>query len=197
MSLFLASGSPRRAQLCAQIGLSPQILADFAVDETPNPQELPRRYAERMALSKATAANEILDGGAVGDVLIAADTVVALGRRILPNTQDPECARVYLQQLSGRRHRVWGGLTVWYRLESGWQKRIRVSETRLKFARLSTPEISEYIASAEWMGCAGGYAIQGRAARFVAHIQGSYANVVGLDVTHLWCLLPKETRRDA
>lgn len=190
MTIYLASQSPRRVELCAQIGLEVSVLATEGVDETPHRGELPRLYAARMAKVKAECAVARLSEPKSGDVIIAADTVLASGRRILPKTEDVAVAKGYLQHLSGRNVRVWGGLAVWCFTHDGWQERYRLSETRLRLTRLSKPEIADYLASDEWRGCAGGIAIQGTAARFIDRLQGSYSNVVGLDVATLWCILP-------
>lgn len=145
------------------------------IDETPLKHELPRALALRLAIAKMEAAGADLPGS----VILAADTVVACGRRILPKTETADEARACLALLSGRRHRVYGGIAV--RAPDGrtWS---RLVMTQVRFARLSDAEIEAYVASGEWQGKAGGYAIQGLAAAFVAHINGSYTNIVGLCV---------------
>ncbi len=171
--LVLASASPRRLDLLAQIGLVPDTVEPARVDETPRPGEAPRALALRLACAKARAA-ALRHGGAF---VIGADTVVACGRRLLPKAEDEAAARGALALLSGRRHRVVGGLCVL--APDGRAVRRRV-ETLVSFKRLHRREIDAYIASGEWRGKAGAYAIQGRAAVFVKRINGSYSNVVGL-----------------
>jgi septum formation protein len=171
--LVLASASPRRRNLLAQVALSPDIVDPAAIDETPLPQELPAPHALRLAIAKA----EAVAPRHAGAFILAADTVVACGRRILPKANDETQARACLALLSGRRHRVQGGIAV--ALPAGRIVARRV-ETAVIFKRLSAQEIEEYIAAGEWRGKAGGYAIQGLAARFVREIIGSYSNVVGL-----------------
>jgi len=172
MPLVLASASPRRRALLAQIGIVPDHIEAADIDETAQPGELPRAYAERLAPRKgeAVAANH------PHALILSADTVVACGRRILPKAEDRESAARCLALLSGRRHRVYGGLAL--RLPDG-VLRTRCVE-RVAFKRLSAQEIEGYLESGEWLGKAGGYAIQGRAAMFVRQISGSYSNVVGL-----------------
>jgi septum formation protein len=171
--LVLASASPRRIDLLAQIALSPDIIDPAEIDETPLAGELPARHALRLAEAKAhTVAGRHPDA-----FVLAADTVVACGRRILPKALDRESARRALLLLSGRRHRVHGGIAL--ALPEGRVVSRRV-ETAVVFKRLDAAEIEGYLASGEWQGKAGGYAIQGLAARFVRGITGSYSNVVGL-----------------
>jgi septum formation protein len=173
--LVLASASPRRRDLLRQIGLQADRVRPAELDETPLPGELPRPYAQRLARAKAQAVAEAEPGAYV----VAADTVVALGRRILPKAEDEATARACLEKLSGRRHTVLGGLAV--RGPDGrWAERVSVTAVSVK--RLSQEEIAAYLDSGEWHGKAGGYAIQGRAAAFVPWIGGSYSNVVGLDL---------------
>ncbi|MEB3415608.1 Maf family nucleotide pyrophosphatase [Alteriqipengyuania sp. WL0013] len=169
--LILASASPRRLDLLAQIGVVPDAVRPADIDETPQHAELPRDYALRMAREKALAA---ADDGAL---VLAGDTVVAAGRRILPKTEDEAEARRCLALLSGRRHRVLSAIAL--RAPDG-TLRHKLSETAVRFKRLSDAEIDGYIASGEWRGKAGGYAIQGRAAGLIDWIQGSYSGVVGL-----------------
>jgi septum formation protein len=179
--LVLASASPRRHDLLAQIGIRPDAIAPAEVDETPLPRELPRPYALRLARAKAEAA-------AAGDpdaFVLAADTVVAAGRRILGKPRDAEEAERFLRLLSGRRHRVITAVA----LARGGSTRVRAVETAVRFKRLSDAEIRGYLSSGEWQGKAGGYAIQGRAAAFVPWIGGSYSNVVGLPLTETLGLL--------
>jgi septum formation protein len=169
----LASASPRRLALLKQIGVVPHDTAPSHINETPKRGELPYDYALRMAHEKAEAARVTHPQA----VVLAADTVVAVGRRILPKTETAAEARACLTLLSGRRHRVFTAVSVWHP-----DKKIRsvCVETTVKFARLSDAALEEYIATGEWRGVAGGYAIQGCAAMFVAWLQGSYSAVVGL-----------------
>ncbi len=171
--LVLASGSPRRLELLKQIGLVPAAVDPAGIDETPRRGELPLALAKRLAMEKARAVAKRHEGAFV----LAADTVVACGRRALPKPEDETTAAKCLDLLSGRRHRVLGGIaavapdgrTVW-----------RVIDTAVTFKRLTEAELRAYLKSGEWRGKAGGYAIQGRAARFVRALNGSYSNVVGL-----------------
>ena len=167
----LASASPRRRDLLAQIGFTPDAILPTDIDETPHAKELPRAYALRLAEEKA-AASEQRDA-----VVLAADTVVAAGRRILPKAETEADARVCLALLSGRGHRVYTAIAT--RTPDN-EMRTRLSEARVTFKRLSDEEVEAYIASGEWRGKAGGYAIQGRAGRFVTQIVGSYSAIVGL-----------------
>ena len=170
--LVLASASPRRLDLLRQIGLEPDAIDPADTDETPAPAEAPRRYALRMAMAKLAVVAPRHPGATV----LAADSVVALGRRILPKADTEADARRCLALLSGRRHRVLGGIAV----GSAGKVRTRLVETVVRFKRLEPSEVEGYIRSGEWQGKAGGYAIQGRAAAFVAFLSGSYSNVVGL-----------------
>ena len=169
--LVLASASPRRLDLLRQIGFEPDRVISPDVDETPLRQETPRALALRLAVSKAEAAR-------TGDaVILAADTVVACGRRILPKAEDEAQARACLALLSGRTHQV---ITAVAAASPGAPARVRVVLTRVRFARLTPADIDAYIVSDEWRGKAGGYAIQGRAGRFAIDLNGSYSAVVGL-----------------
>ncbi|HZH27661.1 MAG TPA: nucleoside triphosphate pyrophosphatase [Azospirillaceae bacterium] len=181
-ALVLASASPRRLELLRQIGLTPAAVDPADVDETPHPRELPPAYAARCARDKA----QVVAARHPGAVVLACDTVVACGRRILPKAQDERSARECLTLLSGRRHRVHGGLCV-----VGPDGRVleRTVLTMVAFKRFSAADIDRYIASGEWDGKAGGYAIQGRAAAFVRSIGGSYSNVVGLPLFETAALL--------
>ena len=170
--LVLASASPRRLDLLRQIGLEPAAIDPADTDETPAPAEAPRVYALRMAMAKLAVVAPRHPGATV----LAADSVVALGRRILPKADTEADARRCLALLSGRRHRVLGGVAV----GSAGKVRTRLVETVVRFKRLEPSEVEGYIRSGEWQGKAGGYAIQGRAAAFVAFLSGSYSNVVGL-----------------
>lgn len=173
--LILASASPRRLQLLAQIGIVPDAVVPADLDETPLPAELPRLHAVRLAAAKA-AAVALLRPDAI---ILAADTVVACGRRILPKAETEADVRMCLELLSGRRHRVYGGICA--RAPDGriWE---RVVMTAVTLKRLSRDEIEAYIQSGEGIGKAGGYGIQGRAAAMVSAINGSYPNIVGLCV---------------
>ncbi len=184
LRLVLASASPRRAALLAQIGVAPSRVAPAEIDETPLPGELPRPFAERLAHEKAAKA---LESAAPDELILAADTVVAMGRRILDKPQDEAEARRHLERLSGRRHRVITAVQA-LRAADG-QSWTRVVESVIRFKRLSESEIAAYVASGEWRGKAGGYAIQGRAGAFVPWLNGSYSAVVGLPLTETANLL--------
>ncbi len=171
--LVLASASPRRRDLLAQIGIVPDVVDPADVDETPTAGELPRLHAARLAKAKAQA----VSARHAGAVVIGADTVVACGRRILPKPVDADEARRCLVRLSGRRHRVYGGVSV---VAPDGSVRDRLVQTAVIFNRLEERDITHYLDSGEWEGKAGGYAIQGLAAAFVRSINGSYSNVVGL-----------------
>jgi len=179
-TLVLASASPRRRELLARLGLTPAAINPADIDETPHKGELPRDYAKRMAREKAQAA-------ASGDGhVLAGDTVVAAGRRILPKAEDEATARKCLELLSGRRHRVLSAIAL--RAPDG-AIRERLSETVVMFKRLSSAEIDAYLASGEWDGKAGGYAIQGIAEGLISRIQGSHSGVVGLPLYETRTLL--------
>jgi septum formation protein len=168
--------------LLRQAGVAPDAVVPAELDEAPRPRELPVDYARRMAREKAAAvAPEHTDS-----FLLAADTVVALGRRILPKAGDAATARDCLRRLSGRRHRVLGAVVV---VAPGGRRAERLVATTVSFKRLTAAEIAAYVASEEWRGKAGGYAIQGRAAAFIPRINGSYPNVVGLPLVEALALL--------
>lgn len=169
--LVLASASPRRLELLRRIGVNPDEVRPADVDEAEIPGETPRQLAERLARTKASALN------AGNSIVLGSDTVVAVGRRILPKTESKESARDCLQLLSGRGHRVWTGVAI---LGPNEKLASRVVETRVSFKRLSPAEIDAYIASGEWRGKAGGYGIQGMAEAFVMRLVGSYSGVMGL-----------------
>ncbi len=171
--LVLASASPRRLDLLRQIGLEPDRIDPADIDETPRPDELPPAYAMRLAEEKARAVMPRHPGAYV----LAADTVVACGRRILPKASDRETARSCLELLSGRRHRVHGGIAL---VGPGDRLTLRRVDSQVAFKRLSEAEIAAYLCCEEWLGKAGGYAIQGRAAALIRWVRGSYSNVVGL-----------------
>ncbi|SDG91787.1 Maf-like protein [Pelagibacterium luteolum] len=189
--LILASSSPRRLALLNQIGIDPDHLIPAHVDETPERAELPRRLAQRLAHAKATEVRKkARQAGVGGDaIVLAADTVVAVGRRILPKAETMDEAASCLRLLSGRSHRVFTGLCV---LSKSGQVRERLVDTRIRFKRLSNKEIEAYLASGEWNGKAGGYAIQGIAGSFVVKMSGSYNAVVGLPLLETVGLLLAE-----
>jgi septum formation protein len=178
--LVLASASPRRLDLLARIGIIPDAVIPAKVDETPHPHELAIAHAVRVAAAKATAVAES------GSVTLAADTVVAVGRRILPKAEHEEQARAALDLLSGRRHRVHSAVTV---VDAQGRARHRLSTTIVTFKRLATQELDAYLDSGEWQGKAGGYAIQGRAEALIRFISGSWSGVVGLPLFETRALL--------
>ena len=178
--LVLASASPRRLELLARIGVVPDEVAPAAIDETPRRGELPAFYAARMAAEKAAAVARS------GSLVLAADTVVAAGRRILPKAEDEATARTALALLSGRRHRVLSAVTL---IDGEGKTRHRLCTTVVTFKRLSNEELGAYLASGEWRGKAGGYAIQGRAEALVKAIAGSHSGVVGLPLYETRTLL--------
>jgi septum formation protein len=172
-TLVLASASPRRLELLRQIGIEPDAVDPAEIDETPLPRELPPAHVLRLARAKA----EVVRPRHAGAFVLAADTVVACGRRILPKAEDEAVARQCLQLLSGRRHRVYGGVAL---MTPDGTIAVRRVVSHVSFKRLSEQEIAAYLAGNEWHGKAGGYAVQGRAAAFVSWLSGSYSNVVGL-----------------
>ena len=182
MRLVLASASPRRLDLLARIGVVPDAVVPAEIDETPRKGELPPAYAARMAAEKAAAVHAAEPEALV----LAADTVVAAGRRILPKTEEEEEARATLTLLSGRRHRVYTAVTA---IGADGTARHRLSLTMVAFKRLSDHELCAYLASGEWRGKAGGYAIQGRAEGLIRQISGSYSGVVGLPLYETRALL--------
>ena len=167
-ALVLASSSPRRLSLLAQIGVAPSEVFSPEIDETPLDGERPRDCALRLAHAKARQVS--------GALVLGADTVVAAGHRILPRADDEATARRCLALLSGRRHRVFTGVV----LIAGGRARERIGESVVGFGRLTVPQIDAYLAGGEWQGKAGGYAVQGTAASFVRFVSGSYSNIVGL-----------------
>ncbi|HEU5046733.1 MAG TPA: Maf family protein [Rickettsiales bacterium] len=179
--LILASASPRRLELLAQIGIKPAGVSPADIDETPLKGELPICYAKRVALEKAS----LIAARMPGHTVLAADTVVFCGRRILPKAEDEATARRCLTLLSGRRHRV---VTAVAMLQDKVLRQKHV-ETHVRFKRLSAGEIDHYIANGEWHGKAGGYAIQGLAGAFIPFINGSYSNVVGLPLCEVKAML--------
>jgi septum formation protein len=189
--LVLASASPRRLALLAQAGLEPDALRPASVDETPRRGEMPRTLVGRLARAKAEAARDQLanDREVADAYVLAADTVVAVGRRILIKPKLVEEAVASLELLSGRAHRVLSGICL---ITPDDHVRLKIVETRVRFKRLSQSEIEAYIASREWRGKAGGYAIQGLAGCFVQKIVGSYTSVVGLPLTEVVSMLMGE-----
>jgi septum formation protein len=179
-SLILASASPRRRELLARLGIEPVRVIHADIDETPRKAELPRDYSRRMAREKALAA---ADSAAH---VLAGDTVVAVGRRILPKAEDEATARACLELLSGRRHRVLSAIAL---VAPDGTLRERQSETQVRFKPLSATEIAAYLAGGEWHGKAGGYAIQGSAEGLVAWLSGSHSGVVGLPLFETRALL--------
>ncbi|MCF1504677.1 MULTISPECIES: Maf-like protein [Afifella] len=189
--LVLASGSPRRLALLDQIGIIPDRLLPAGIEETPERKELPRSMARRLARTKAEVAARAArrDPALEGAYVLAADTVVAVGRRILPKPEVTDEAAACLRLLSGRAHRVYTAICL---LTPKGATRQKLVESRVRFKRLSRSEIEIYLASGEWQGKAGGYAIQGRAGAFVVKLIGSYSNVVGLPLFETMNLLAGE-----
>lgn len=179
---MLASASPRRIDLLAQIGFVPDEILPADIDETPGKTELPRDHALRLACEKAAAVAALRPGC----VILAGDTVVACGRRILPKAETESQARDCLALLSGRRHRVFTGLCV---VDAAGTARSRLSQSVVRFKPLDPAEIAAYLASGEWHGKAGGYAIQGRAAAFIPWISGAQAAIIGLPLVETEALL--------
>ena len=186
--LVLASGSPRRLALLNQAGIEPDSLQPTEIDEIPVKGELPRALANRLAREKAQVAlaSIRIDEELRGSYIIAADTVVAVGRRVMPKADMLEDAAACLRMLSGRNHRVYTGICLVTPKEAFRQ---RLVETRVRFKRLSNEDLEGYLASGEWRGKAGGYAIQGLAGTFVVKMVGSYTNVVGLPLYETMSLL--------
>lgn len=182
--LILASASPRRLDLLAQVGVCPDAVVPADIDETRERDESPRALAARLARAKAEAVAARPEHA--DDFVLAADTVVAMGQRILEKPADAAEAKRFLDMLSGRRHRVIGGICL---VSPGGRVAARTVVTQVRFKRLTADEIAAYVDSGEWQGKAGGYAIQGLAGAFVPSINGSYANVVGLALTETVALL--------
>ena len=180
LRLVLGSGSPRRKELLAQIGIIPDEIRAPDIDEAPRPGELPRSYCMRIALEKVQALEAATD-----EVVLCADTTVALGRRILGKPADVAEAAAFLDLLSGRRHRVITSVAV-QRRDRTWQRTV-VSKVRMK--RLSKAELDHYLQTSDWQGKAGAYAIQGPAAAFIPWISGSFSAIVGLPVAEAAQLL--------
>jgi septum formation protein len=181
MNLVLASTSPRRLELLARIGIVPARLAAPDIDETPLKAEAPRAYVARLAENKALAVERAPD-----EIVLAGDTTVAVGRRILEKPVDEADLRRMLGLMSGRRHHVYSGVCV---VGADSKVRVRVADTIVAFKALSPAEIDWYVASGEGMGKAGGYAIQGKAEAFVRYLAGSHSNVVGLPIFETRALL--------
>ncbi|GAB5347912.1 Maf family protein [Alteriqipengyuania sp. 357] len=181
LTLVLASSSPRRRDLLAQIGVTPDDIRSPDIDETPRKGELARPYAERMASEKALAVPR-----QQGEVILAGDTTVALGRRILPQATDEADVARFLRLLSGRRHRVHSAISV---IDANSRQRTRCVTSQVRFKSLSREEIAAYAASGEGIGKAGGYAIQGRAAGLIDFLSGSHSGVVGLPLFETRALL--------
>lgn len=177
-SLILASASPRRLQLLAQIGVTPDAIVPADIDETPYDGELPKNYVVRMAQEKAFAIAAVHPEA----LILAADTVVACGKRILPKAESEAQARSCLQLLSGRRHRVH---TAFCLMQEGIKPAIRRVETMVQFKQLRCDDIAWYLSTGEWEGKAGGYAIQGAAQALIKQMQGSYSAVVGLPLSEV------------
>lgn len=186
VKLVLASGSPRRLALLNQAGIEPDLLMPADVDETPERGELPRRLAQRLSQEKGRLVAKRAREAGMTALVLAADTVVAVGRRILPNPDLVEEAEACLRLLSGRTHRVYTGVCL---VDARGREHARLVETRVRFKRLSREEIADYLACGEWRGKAGGYAIQGIAGGFVVKLVGSYTNVVGLPLSEAVNLL--------
>ncbi len=182
MALILASASPRRLDLLARIGVVPDEVVPADIDESVPKGELPREHALRLAREKA----EAIAAGHPGNIVLAADTVVAVGRRILPKVEDEATLRACMKLLSGRRHRVMTGVAL---AAPGQPLRTRLVETMIAMKSLSPHEIDFYAAHGEWRGKAGGYALQGYGEVYVRHIAGSYSNVVGLPLAETRTLL--------
>jgi septum formation protein len=191
-ALVLASGSPRRIELLRQAGIEPDRILPANVDETPLKAEHPRSLAKRLSKEKAEKALASLRaeaGGHTAAYVLAADTVVAVGRRILPKAETTDDVSFCLQLLSGRSHRVYSGICL---ITPGGAMRQKLVETRVRFKRLSRADMQAYVASGEWRGKAGGYAIQGLAGAFIVKLAGSYTNVVGLPLYETVSLLAGE-----
>lgn len=180
--LILASASPRRLELLKQLGIAPGRVAPADIDESPLKLELPAPYAKRIASEKA---NKIAAENP-GAIVLAADTVVGVGRRILPKTETEDEARKCLALLSGRRHNVITGVSI---VNAAGMQKTKLVVSAVKFKRLSEAEIAHYINSGEWKGKAGGYAIQGHAAALIPFISGSYSNIVGLPLFETQAML--------
>ena len=187
--LVLASASPRRLDLLAQIGIEPDFVSAADLDETPKKGEMPAHYARRLAIAKAEAVAATHNG-----VILAGDTVVACGRRILPKAETVDTASSCLRLLSGRQHRVYGGIAL---ITADRRLLVRVACSQVKFRRLTVNDIADALAAGDWQGKAGGYAIQGFAARYIRRISGSYSNIVGFSLFDVTSLLDAAGYRPA
>ena len=189
--LVLASASPRRFGLLEQVGIVPDALRPVTIDETPTRGEVPRHFVARLARAKAEAAKLLVraEPDYTKSFILAADTAVAVGRRMLGKPEEGDRATDTLERLRGRNHRVYSAICL---ITPDDRKRERVVETRIRFRNFSDAEIRDYIASGEWKGKAGAYAIQGIAGGFVVKLVGSYTNVVGLPLTEVVTLLQGE-----
>ena len=181
-SFILASASPRRVELLARLGVVPDRIDPAEIDEAPRKGEAPQVYAQRIAKEKAS----VVCARHPGSIVLAADTVVAAGRRILPKAETEAQAQACLEQLSGRRHRVLSAVTL---IDAFGCAHHRLSASILTFKRLGVDEIAAYVATGEWQGKAGGYAIQGRAEAFVRYLAGSHSGVMGLPLYETRALL--------
>ena len=181
MRLVLGSSSPRRRALLERLGVVPDRILSPDIDESPLPRELPRQYALRLAETKARAVDR-----AEGEIVIAGDTTIAVGRRILPPAEDEDVQRRLLDLLSGRRHHALSAVSL---VDLAGKLRVRLSDTVVAFKRLSPQEIDAYLACGEGLRKAGGYAIQGRAEAFVRFLSGSHSGVVGLPLFETRALL--------
>ncbi|MDT9599730.1 Maf family protein [Sphingosinicella rhizophila] len=182
MRLVLASASPRRLELLARIGIVPDAVVPAEIDETPGKNELPAVHAARMAATKAALIRDRENRA----LILGADTVVAAGRRILPKTENEDQARASLRLLSGRRHRVHSAVTM---IDANGKARHRLSTSIVAFKRFGEAELDAYLATGEWRGKAGGYAIQGRAEALVQWLSGSHSGVMGLPLFETRALL--------
>ena len=173
--LILASASPRRKKLLEQIGITPSLVIPAMIDEIPHKAERPSEFAKRMAIAKASHIANLNKN----EYILAADTVVAIGRTIFPKAETKDDVYKFITRLGGRNHRVYGGICL---IQPGGRVLKRLVETRVFMRRLSNDELTSYADCDDWRGKAGGYAIQGRAAQYIKQINGSYSNVVGLDL---------------
>ena len=181
-NFILGSGSERRLQLLKQIGIKPDLILIPNINEKVFSKELPRKYVQRMSLEK----NKVFQTKYSQSIVLTADTIVSVGRRVLPKAMDIKTAEQCLRLISGRRHKVFTSFTLYSPNNS---LKIKTIQSIIKFKRLHSDEINYYLASKEWKGKAGGYAIQGIAASFINFISGSYSNVVGLPLAELYASL--------
>ena len=181
-NFILGSGSERRLQLLQQIGIKPDLILIPNINEKVFSKELPRKYVQRMSLEK----NKVFQTKYSQSIVLTADTIVSVGRRVLPKAMDIKTAEQCLRLISGRRHKVFTSFTLYSPNNS---LKIKTIQSIIKFKRLHSDEINYYLASKEWKGKAGGYAIQGIAASFINFISGSYSNVVGLPLAELYASL--------